>query len=124
MDELEKFSNEAFNAFIEGVNHVAEETEKILQNLGEQVQTIAEEFLREGEHQCNELNNWWNESLNHQTSYSNQPRVELRRRLFTLVHGNENLADRLLDSVRRKYPNQSEDWYWEKVIYDLERDHT
>ncbi len=117
MDDLEKFTKEVFDFVVEGVNHAFKETEKMLQEVGEQVQMIADELIREGEHQFNQFNQWLNEQ-----NYSSQPRWELRQRLFNLVQGNWDLAGRLLESARRNYPGQSEDWYWEKVIYDLERD--
>ena len=116
MDDWEKFTKQAFNFFVEGVSHAVEETEKMLQDAGDQVQTLEDELIKEGERQYNE---WFNE----QPSYSSRPTEELRRRLFPLVHGDWNLAERLLDSVRKNNPSHSENWYWEKVIYDLERDH-
>lgn len=115
MDDLDKFTKKAFNFFVEEVSLAFEETQKILQEVGDQVQTIADEMIKEGERQYNE---WFNQQQN----YSNQPREELRRQLFPLVHGDWNLANRLIESVRRNNPGRSEDWYWEKVIYDLERD--
>ena len=116
MDDLENFTKKAFNFFVEEVSQAFEETQKMLQEVGNRVQTLADEMIQEGERQCNE---WFNE----QPFYSSQPREELRRKLYPLVHGDWNLAERLLDSARRSNPGHSEDWYWEKVIYDLERDH-
>jgi hypothetical protein len=116
MDDFEKFTQQAFNFFVEEVSHVVEETQKMLQDVGEQAQTLADEMIKEGERQCNE---WFNQ----QPNYSSQPREELRRKLIPLVHGDWNLANRLLQLARKKNPGHSEDWYWEKVIYDLERDH-
>ena len=118
MDDLENFVKQAFESFVEEVNHALEDTEKMLQEVGEQAQIFADEMIREGEAKFNEFNKWLNEQQNH----SNQPRWELRQRLFTLVQGDWNLAERLLDSAKMNYPGQTEDWYWEKVIYDLERD--
>ena len=115
MDDLENFTKQAFSFFVDGVSHAVEETEKMLQDVGHQVQTLADELIKEGERQYNE---WFNE----QPSYSSRPREELRQRLFPLVHGDWNLAFRLLESARKNSPGHSEDWYWEKVIYDLERD--
>jgi hypothetical protein len=43
-------------------------------------------------------------------------------RLVRALGGDRKLAKRLLDQARWKYPNQSERWYVEKVIYDLDRD--
>lgn len=116
MNDLENLTKQAFNFFVEEVNQAFEETQKVLQEVGNQVQTLADEMIQKGERQCNE---WFNESQN----YSSQPREELRRKLYPLVHGDLNLAERLLDAVRKSNPGHSEDWYWEKVIYDLERDH-
>lgn len=116
MEDLENFTKKAFNFFVEEVTQAYEETQKMLREVGNQVQTLADEMIQEGERQCNE---WFNE----QPFYSSQPREELRRKLYPLVHGDWNLAQRLLDAARRNNPGHSEDWYWEKVIYDLERDH-
>jgi hypothetical protein len=44
------------------------------------------------------------------------------KRLYSLVGGNKKTATRLLESVRDRNPGRSEQWIWEKVIYDLERD--
>ena len=49
---------------------------------------------------------------------------QLQKHLFTLVNGDMKIANRLLEHVRRSNPLQSEQWVWEKVIYDLERDRT
>lgn len=45
-----------------------------------------------------------------------------RRLLLRLVGGNRATAERLLQQVRQRYPGRSEQWYWEKAIYDLQRD--
>ncbi|MBE9126563.1 MULTISPECIES: hypothetical protein [unclassified Coleofasciculus] len=133
MDDSEKFTKNPLNFFIEGVNQAIEETGKNLQELGkqaqtfidetgrnrqelgEQTQTFIDEIVRTGEAQ---YNTWYNQ----QESYRSRPRTELRHQLFTLVHGNWDLAERLLEQVRQNNPGRSEDWYWEKVIYDLHRD--
>lgn len=116
MDDLENFSKQAFNFFVEQVNHAVEETQKIMQDVEEQTQTFVSELLQEGERQ-------YNEKFNQPQNCFNQPREALRRKLFPLVHGDWHLASRLIASARRSNPGHSEDWYWEKVIYDLERDH-
>jgi hypothetical protein len=36
--------------------------------------------------------------------------------------GNRQRIERLLTSARFKYSNRSEQWYGEKIIYDIERD--
>ena len=33
-----------------------------------------------------------------------------------------DVAERLVSSAKRSNPGKSEQWYWEKVIYDLNRD--
>ncbi|HEY9833697.1 MAG TPA: hypothetical protein V6D26_24315 [Stenomitos sp.] len=118
MNDLENFVKQAFESFVEEVNHAVEDTGKMIQEVGEQIQILADELMKEGEVKFNEFNEW----LNEQQNDSNQPRWELRQRLFTLIQGDWNLAERLLNSARMNYPGQTEDWYWEKVIYDLERD--
>lgn len=42
--------------------------------------------------------------------------------LLNLVNGDMQAANRLLEHTRKANPRQSEQWIWEKVIYDLERD--
>ena len=121
MDDWEDFAKKAFNLFVGGVSLAVEETQKRLQEMGDQIQILAEEAIKEGEAKYNE---WCsqNESYSQQQNYYSKPTEELRRKLWTLVHGDNDLAERLLESARRNHPNRSEDWYWEKVIYDLERD--
>ena len=48
-------------------------------------------------------------------------RSQLRRELLTLVHGQEDTAQRLIDLEKTKHPGHSESWYLDKVIYDLRR---
>jgi hypothetical protein len=48
---------------------------------------------------------------------------ELENKLLRLLHGDRQLAIRLLSQVKMKNPGRSTNWYVEKVIYDLERDH-
>jgi hypothetical protein len=45
----------------------------------------------------------------------------LRRELMTLVNGQSDVANRLLRHARDRYPGKTEQWYLEKVIYDLRR---
>ncbi|MEM9162094.1 MAG: hypothetical protein AAGC54_03375 [Cyanobacteria bacterium P01_F01_bin.4] len=45
-----------------------------------------------------------------------------RQRLMGLVNGNRAVADRLVSRVRSQNPDRSEQWCWEKAIYDIERD--
>ena len=43
-------------------------------------------------------------------------------RLLQAVKGDRALAKRLLENARLKHPGKSNNWYIEKVIYDIERD--
>ncbi|MBW4474067.1 MAG: hypothetical protein KME45_27385 [Stenomitos rutilans HA7619-LM2] len=47
---------------------------------------------------------------------------EVRNQLLSLVNGEAETVDRLLANTRRLNPHKTEQWVWEKVIYDLERD--
>ncbi|WP_242063488.1 hypothetical protein [Nostoc sp. FACHB-892] len=56
-------------------------------------------------------------------SYRSDPRNRaLQSDLLTLLKGDVATAKRLLLQQRRRKPGQSDNWYLEKVIYDLERD--
>jgi tetratricopeptide (TPR) repeat protein len=46
----------------------------------------------------------------------------LRQHLLKLVGGQTEIAERLLEQAKYCYPGMSDDWYIEKVIYDIERD--
>ncbi len=48
------------------------------------------------------------------------PKIETK--LLTLLNNDRDTAQRLLSQVMRTNPGNSEEWYWEKVIWDLERD--
>ncbi len=65
-------------------------------------------------------------SPNQTQKFNNYPREkvspQLQSRLLTLVGGNWATAERLIENEREKNPGKTETWYWEKVIYDLERD--
>ena len=45
-----------------------------------------------------------------------------RRQLLGLVGGNAAVAQRLVSDVSIRNPGRSEQWCWEKAIYDVERD--
>lgn len=47
---------------------------------------------------------------------------KLQQELMTLLHGNTEIASRLLQQQQNLNPGQSTDWYLEKVIHDLKRD--
>jgi hypothetical protein len=113
-EDLGMVFKNAFYLVIGGVTAVVEETGKNLQSLANQAQTLADEMITKGEAQYHQ---WYQHS-----DSALQPKEELRQRLFILVKGDWGLAERLLAQVKFDYPNRLEDWYWEKVIYDLERD--
>lgn len=46
---------------------------------------------------------------------------KLRRDLIRIA-GNPQVAERLVTNLRIKNPGKPENWYWEKAIFDLERD--
>jgi hypothetical protein len=51
-----------------------------------------------------------------------RPNQALENQLLMMVFGDRQLALRLVRSARKMQPGRSEDWYWEKAIFDLERD--
>lgn len=127
MEELNDLAKRALYLAVGAATQVAEEVEKNLNELGsrsqefmEDPQGVLEDLIERGEAELNGANvppNWGQQAGNRP-----RPSARLRRQLYGLVSGQMELADRLLASARQKYPNQSEDWYWEKVIRDLERD--
>jgi hypothetical protein len=48
--------------------------------------------------------------------------TETRNRAIAFAGYDKSRVERLLNSVRRNHPNKSEQWYWEKILYDMERD--
>lgn len=50
------------------------------------------------------------------------PTWELQQRLLDLVGGNMQIAHRLIDIAKQEFPNMAEEWYWQKVIFDIESD--
>ncbi len=51
-----------------------------------------------------------------------QVNSKLRTQLLTLLHRDIQGINRLLNQAKFKYPNRTNNWYAEKVIYDLTRD--
>ncbi|MGB3668849.1 MAG: hypothetical protein WA783_05970 [Phormidesmis sp.] len=45
-----------------------------------------------------------------------------RAQLLRLVGGNAAVAQRLVSDVSDRNPGRTEQWCWEKAIYDIERD--
>ena len=50
------------------------------------------------------------------------PDPKIQQKLLAMVGGNHHIVKRLIANSKRKYPHQTELWYWEKAIEDLERD--
>ncbi len=49
-------------------------------------------------------------------------RGHTQRELLRLVGGNRDVAERLVEQVQLRNPSHSEQWCWEKAIYDIQRD--
>lgn len=43
-------------------------------------------------------------------------------KLISRLSGDRDVAKRLLESAKRQHPGKTQQWYCEKVLYDLERD--
>ncbi len=52
---------------------------------------------------------------------TSHPQNALQNRLYILV-GNWNIAQSLVERLMQRYPSKPDTWYWEKAIYDIERD--
>ena len=63
-----------------------------------------------------------NHSINKKASFDNQVHPETRKRAIAFAGYDKGRIERLLNSVRLNNPNRSEQWYWEKILYDMERD--
>ncbi|BAQ64187.1 hypothetical protein GM3709_952 [Geminocystis sp. NIES-3709] len=46
----------------------------------------------------------------------------LHKTLLRMMSNDQKAVKRLITNLKTKYPNQTEIWYWEKAISDLERD--
>lgn len=47
---------------------------------------------------------------------------QTQNKLTRLLGGNQKTIDRLIEQSRFKNSDRPEQWHWEKVLYDLERD--
>jgi hypothetical protein len=61
----------------------------------------------------------WSERF--QEFQDNQKCAPIYRQIVTIVRDPE-IADRLIEAARKKYPYKSKSWYLEKVLYDVQRD--
>ncbi|PLZ95293.1 hypothetical protein CEN50_22820 [Fischerella thermalis CCMEE 5268] len=57
-----------------------------------------------------------------QTKQQTNVDTGIQKKLINLLNGDKDICKRLIDAAKRKYPGQSEHWYWEKVTEDLLRD--
>ncbi len=48
--------------------------------------------------------------------------AHLKKQLLRQLGGDQQVAQRLVEGIRRKYPDQNEAWCWEKALFDLKRD--
>jgi Zn-dependent protease len=55
-------------------------------------------------------------------SFIDKVHPETRKRTIAFAGYDKERIERLLNDVRRKNPDRSEQWYWEKILYDMERD--
>jgi hypothetical protein len=45
-----------------------------------------------------------------------------REKLLRSLGGNFSAAERLVQNLQNRFPGREAVWYWEKALYDLERD--
>ena len=109
--ELEKIGDEICCSVMEGSIEVLKEVKEILLELSYNTQTFLDRTIAEAEAAYHERQN-----------PQEVPSEELKQRLYSLVGGNKEIAERLIISEREKNPGYPEKWYWEKIVYDLERD--
>ena len=64
---------------------------------------------------------FWQQSRRGKGS-TNALRREARRLLHTNTDSANEIIDRQIKLLQEKHPGRSEEWYLEKMIYDLERD--
>jgi uncharacterized protein HemY len=58
----------------------------------------------------------------HSSGRTGRASHHLQTKLLKLMHGDRQGAERLIRQARLKYGGKSDNWYVEKVIFDLERD--
>lgn len=46
----------------------------------------------------------------------------IRQKLIKSLGNNQATVDRLINNAKLRNPGEPEQWYWEKVLYELERD--
>lgn len=63
-----------------------------------------------------------NPRLIHSDIAVGKPSRKVQRQLLQLVGDDRKIAIGLVKRLKLKHPGKTEDWYWEKAIYDLNRD--
>jgi Zn-dependent protease len=61
-------------------------------------------------------------AVKEKVAFSNQVDPETRKRAIAFAGYDKACIERLLNGARLKNPDRSEQWYWEKILYDMERD--
>jgi Zn-dependent protease len=61
-------------------------------------------------------------TVKEKVTFSNQVDPEIRKRAIAFAGYDKERIERLLNGARLKNPDRSEQWYWEKILYDMERD--
>ncbi len=59
---------------------------------------------------------------NKKADFTNQVHPETRKRAIAFAGYDKGRIERLLNNARFNNPDRSEQWYWEKILYDMERD--
>lgn len=72
--------------------------------------------------QRNKSRKFKNPSYNYKKPKIFSPKVAYLQNKLLMIVGDKKVAERLIKQLRSKYPDETEAWYWEKAIYDLERD--
>jgi hypothetical protein len=67
------------------------------------------------------LNRRFGSSVKERTIFTDEVNLKTRQRVTTLTK-NTKLIERLLNGARRSNSGRSEQWYWEKILYNMERD--
>ncbi|MDJ0662694.1 MAG: hypothetical protein QNJ42_24895 [Crocosphaera sp.] len=115
--DLETLTQKTFYFCLGATSSIVQNTQENLQELSQNAQKTVEELIKKGEDVC------YNSPEINFDNFQNKDHVNigLKTRLFMLVKGDKDLAERLINLQKRKNPGHREEWYWEKVIYDLER---
>lgn len=67
---------------------------------------------------------YWISRSSNRTRRSSPRRIKSRppKRVVSLLNGDTATAQRLFETARLRNPGESDQWCWEKVLWDLERD--